>query len=74
VPARDPLDAPSPDGTASVEQPEYGPEEVSSVLTPMGQVESLGDFARGLGPRVVKVVLFGSLALLLVAGIVAELR
>ena len=71
---RDPFDAPSPDGSASVEQPEYGPDEVSSVLTPMGQVESLGNVARGLGPRVVKIALFGSLALIVVAGLVAELR
>ena len=72
--ALDPLEPLAPDGSASVEQPEYGPDEVASVLTPMGQVESLGNFARGLGPRVVKILLFGSLALLVVAGIVAELR
>ncbi len=70
----DPLEPMSPDGSASVEQPEYGPEEVASVLTPMGQVESLGSFARGLGPRVVKIVLLGSLALVLLVGVVAELR
>lgn len=70
----DPVDIPAPDGSASVEQPEYGPEEVASVLTPMGQVESLGNFARGLGPRMVKVLLFGSLVFLIVVGVVAELR
>ena len=72
--ALDPLEPMPPDGSASVEQPEYGPDEVASVLTPMGQVESLGNFARGLGPRVVKIVLFGSLALVLLVGVVAELR
>ena len=34
----------------------YG-EARSSVLTPMGEVESLGDFARGLGSRRVKIAL-----------------
>ncbi len=74
MPTPDPLEPLPPDGSASVEQPEYGPEEVASVLTPMGQVESLGNFARGLGPHVVKIVLFGSLAVLLLAGIIAEFR
>jgi len=32
-------------------------EAVHDVLTPMGQVESYGAFARGLGPRRVKIVL-----------------
>jgi hypothetical protein len=34
----------------------YG-ESRSSVLTPMGEVESMGDFARGLGARRVKIAL-----------------
>ena len=74
MPALDPLEPLPPDGSASVEQPEYGPEEVASVLTPMGQVESLGNFARGLGPHAVKIGLFSSLALLLLLAVVAELR
>ncbi len=52
-----------PDGSASTEQVEYG-EETHSVLTPMGQIESYGSFARGLGPRRVKI---GVTAMLLVA-------
>jgi hypothetical protein len=70
----DPLEPPTPDGSAAVEPREYGPEEAASVLTPMGQVESLGNFARGLGPRRVRIALFGSLAVLLLVGVLAELR
>jgi hypothetical protein len=72
--ARESLEPVPPDGSASVEQPEYGPDEVSSVLTPMGQVDSLGHFARGLGPLTVKLLVFGSLGLLLLVGVIAELR
>lgn len=63
-----------PDGSASIEQPEYGPEEVHSVLTPAGEIESAGRFYRGLGPRRTKVVLFGTLSLILIVGILDELR
>ena len=70
----DPPEPPRPDGSAVVEQPECGPEEVASALTPMGQVESLGSFARGLGPRRVRIALFGSLAAMLLVGVLAELR
>ena len=74
APPTDPLEPVPPDATASTEQPEYGPDEVASVLTPMGQVESLGNFARGLGPRTVRVLLFGSLGLALLVGVIVELR
>jgi hypothetical protein len=49
-----------------VEPPTFEPER-SSVLTPMGQVESVGSFARGLGARRVKwlIVVAGETALLL---------
>ena len=70
----DPSEPIAPDGSASTEQREYGPEEVPSVLTPMGQVESLGNFARGLGPRTVKTLLFGALGLTALLAAVAELR
>jgi hypothetical protein len=70
----DPAEPIRPDGSASIEQPEYGPDEVPSVLTPMGQVESLGNFARGLGPRTVKTLLFGTLGLAVLLFAVAELR
>lgn len=63
----DPLEPPTPGGSAAVEPHEYGPEEAASVLTPMGQVESLGNFACGLGPRRGRIALFGSLAVLLLA-------
>lgn len=63
-----------PDGSASIEQPEYGPEEVHSVLTPAGEIESAGRFYRGLGPRWTKVVLFATLSLILIVGIFNELR
>jgi hypothetical protein len=63
-----------PDGSASIEQPEYGPEEVHSVLTPAGEIESVGRFYRGLGPRWTKAVLFGTLSFILIVGIVNELR
>jgi hypothetical protein len=62
-----------PDGSASVEQPEYGPEEVHSVLTPAGQIESAGQFARGLGPRRTKILLFGTLGIVVTIGILGEL-
>ena len=63
-----------PDGSASVEQPEYGPEEVHSVLTPAGEIDSLGQFYRGLGPRRTKILLFGTLGLILAIGILTEFR
>jgi hypothetical protein len=70
----DPLRLTPPDGSASVEQPEYGPEGVHSVLTPAGQIDSVGQFYRGLGPRRTKVLLFGTLGFILVIGILTEFR
>jgi hypothetical protein len=59
-----------PDGSASTEQVEYG-EETHSVLTPMGQIESYGNFARGLGARRVKIgaaaVLLGAIVLIAIS-------
>jgi hypothetical protein len=63
-----------PDGSASIEQPEFGPEEVHSVLTPAGEIESAGRFYRGLGPRWTKILLFGTLSFILIVGVVDELR
>ncbi len=60
----DPDDVIEPDGSASTEPVEYS-EATHSVLTPMGQVESYGAFARGLGARRIKIL--G--ALFLLAGI-----
>ena len=43
-------------------------DEVGESLTPMGQVESIGRFARGLGPRRVRIGLaVGGAVLLLLA-------
>ncbi len=70
----DPLRRMPPDRSASVEQPEYGPEDVHSVLTPAGQIDSVGQFSRGLGPRRTKILLLGTLGLILAIGILAELR
>ncbi len=61
----DPDDVIGPDGSASTEQVEYG-EATHSVLTPMGQVESYGAFARGLGARRIK----AAATIILLAGIV----
>ncbi len=63
-----------PDGSASVEQTQYGPEEVHSVLTPAGQINSVGQFSRGLGPRWTKILLFGTLGFILAIGILTEFR
>jgi hypothetical protein len=56
-----------PDGSSSAEPVPYA-DATHSVLTPMGQVESAGNFARGLGARRIKafgaVVLVACLALL----------
>jgi hypothetical protein len=69
-----PLRMAPPDSSASVEQPEYGPEEVHSVLTPAGQIDSVGQFSRGLGPRRTKILLFGTLGFILAIGILTEFR
>lgn len=59
-----PFDAPL--DAVTVEPAAYS-EGKASVLTPMGQVESLGGFAGGLGRRRVKILLaaFGACVLLL---------
>lgn len=69
-----PPEVSGPDGSASIEQPAYGPDEVHSVLTPAGEIESAGRFARGLGPTWTKVIVFGTLGFILIVGIVNELR
>lgn len=56
----DPVDRLDPDAAPFnplTEQPVTYGEESLNVLTPMGQVESYGRFARSLGPRRVKMVL-----------------
>jgi hypothetical protein len=55
IESADPFERVEPDGSASTEQVEYA-DAAHSVLTPMGQVESYGHFARGLGARRVKVI------------------
>ena len=58
-----------PVGSASIEVPEYGNDQVHSALTPVGQIESYGAFARALGPRRVRILigLVGGVALLALA-------
>lgn len=71
----DPFERVEPDGSASTEHVEYA-DAAHSVLTPMGQVESAGHFARGLGARRIKtagaVVFFACVALIIVS-VAAEL-
>ncbi|HUS41343.1 MAG TPA: hypothetical protein VMY16_01635 [Ilumatobacteraceae bacterium] len=66
----DSFDTVEPDGSASTEPVEYT-EAAHSVLTPMGQIESYGHFARGLGARRIKAVgallLFAAIAVLAVS-------
>jgi hypothetical protein len=54
-------------GTASAEPPPPLVEYAFEPDTPMGQVDSLGNFARSLGPRRVKIALFavGTVAVVL---------
>lgn len=56
-----------PDDSATDAPPPLLEEDVHDVLTPMGEVDSLGSFARGLGARRVKfmIVVFGGLAMML---------
>ena len=61
-----------PVGSASIEVPEYGADEVHSALTPVGQIESYGAFARALGPRRIKIVIAVVGALALLALMIAE--
>jgi hypothetical protein len=61
----DPDGAVEPDGSASTEQVEYS-EATHSALTPIGQIESYGNFTRGLGARRVKMAI-GVLGLAMIA-------
>lgn len=62
-----------PDGSHSEEPPVFE-EAPANVLTPMGMVDAHGAFARGLGPRVVKIVVFGTLLLLILQSATGLLR
>lgn len=63
----EPLDA------LTSEPPEFG-EPRSSVLTPMGEIESIGDFYRGLGARRARRVVFGFGALILLIALLTALQ
>jgi hypothetical protein len=63
-----PVPPPEPDGTSSAEPVPYA-EASHSVLTPMGQVESAGNFARGLGARRIKA--FGAVVLVVCLALLA---
>lgn len=65
----DPDEFVEPDGSASTEQVEYS-EATHSVLTPEGQIESYGSFARGLGPRAVKIAI-ATVGILMIGALVA---
>lgn len=67
-----PEDPPELD-SSTAEPPEFG-EARHSVLTPAGEIESTGAFARGLGPRRVKVALFVGCGLIFLIALVATIR
>lgn len=66
-PEEPPIDA------LTTDPPEFG-EPRASVWTPMGDVESLGDFSRGLGARRLKITIFGIGGALLVMAFAAAIR
>jgi hypothetical protein len=68
----DPDEFVEPDGSASTEQVEYS-EATHSVLTPEGQIESYGSFARGLGPRWIKIAIATTGIVIIGALVVGEL-
>ncbi len=55
------------------ESPEFG-EPRSSVLTPMGEVESIGSFARGLGARRLRITLWIGGGLVMTLALLAALN
>ena len=57
----------------TTEPPEFS-EPRSSVLTPMGEVESLGDFSRGLGARRTKIAIFGVGGIVVLMALLAALQ
>jgi hypothetical protein len=72
-PASDEPSAEPPIDALTTEPPEFG-EPRSSVLTPMGEVESIGDFSRGLGARRAKIAIFGVGGLLMLLALLAALQ
>jgi hypothetical protein len=66
-------DPDEPNDALTSEPPEFG-EPRSSVLTPMGEVESIGDFYRGLGARRTKIVIFGFGGLVLLIALLTALQ
>jgi hypothetical protein len=62
-----------PTDALTSEPPEFG-EPRSSVLTPMGEVESVGNFARGLGARRTTIAFFGFGILLMLLALLAALQ
>lgn len=68
-----PDDEQPPFDALTAEPPQFG-EPRSNVLTPMGEVESLGDFARGLGARRIRVTIFAIGAVLLALAFIAAVR
>jgi hypothetical protein len=66
--------APSDELDALTSEPPEFAEGRASVLTPMGEVESIGDFARGLGARRAQIAIFGLGGLVLLFAVMAALR
>ncbi len=66
-------DGDEPIDALTSEPPEFG-EPRASVLTPMGSIESLGDFYRGLGARRSRIVMFGFGAIALLLALMAALQ
>lgn len=76
---RDPIDPFDPSGgtdepldSLTVQPVEFAPGRLNA-LTPMGQVESMGDFARGLGPRVIRAFLVVAALAMLAAALVSAI-
>lgn len=63
-----PTPPPEPDGSSTAEPVPYA-DARHSVLTPIGQVESAGNFARGLGARRIK--MFGAVVLVVCLALLA---
>ncbi len=62
-----------PTDALTSEPPEFG-EPRSSVLTPMGEIESIGNFARGLGARRTRMAILGFGILLMLLALQAAVQ
>lgn len=67
----DELDGPIDESTG--DPPEFD-DARHSALTPMGEVESIGSFANGLGARRTKIAIFGVGGMLMLLALLAALQ